>query len=75
MDSLNNNLDIEQVKQHPRENDVPFLHLLEALEQEEEKYKHPPYLPGSVVEHIGYTDHYGVTPETRRSNRTVCVIM
>lgn len=64
------------VKQHNRENDVAFLDMMEdfAKEEEENKYDKPPYLRGSVEEHIGYT-YSNTVVETRPVRRTMCGII
>lgn len=66
-------MEIEIVKQHPRENDVLFLDLLETLveekEEDTEKYKYAPFLAGSVVEHIAYTE------DTRTPRRIICILL
>lgn len=61
---------MEVVNQHTRENDVPFLDLLETLTEEKdaEKYKYAPFLAGSVVEHIAYTE------DTHAPRRTICIL-
>lgn len=62
-------MEIEIVNQHPRENDVPFLDLLETLVEEKEedcdKYKYAPFLAGSVA----YTE------ETSTPRRTICILL
>jgi hypothetical protein len=62
------------VEQHNRDNDVDFLNMIEEVTIEEGKYTKPPYLKGSVEEHIAYTYSVG-TAETRPDRRIMCIIL